>query len=420
MAQTFPLISGANQVDGRAWTNCNQDTGTPTSPSATHQDSRIVVSGTIHSNIAAGAEVQVVSYSGTPATGEVLKLGLGGTVYSHARAGVETLQDCLDALVTASAANTVWTAVRSGDTIECTAATAGITTSLCTGQGLCTKVVGTYTGSPAIGSTLTLNLQSHQYVHTAATTSLATALTALVALAANDNNWAVTKVGSTVVCRSKYPDDVPAQVSFGVTDGTLAVTSASTVGNLTATSAITVPGTAAIAASEFKVMLNGVEYSYTVTPGDTLNDAAIALDVLIAIDYTTDGPPAAETINFYGLGGVEVTCVDSSTGGAIASFSVQSPATSADPVNSASGSYWRTTKYDTVQIIAELVTGTSYDVKLWGYNAAANLWAQISSNTIDASQTLNYSIPYADGIFIELGTYIGNAVATTTLVGSHA
>ena len=420
MSQTYPLTSGANVSDGRAWQNCNQETGTPTSPSATHQDSRLVVSGNIHGQEAATAEIQTVSYSGTPAVGDVLKLGLDGTVYSHTCAGVETLQDCLDALVTASAANTVWTAVRVDDTIECTAATAGITTSVCTGQGLCTKVVGTYTGSPAIGSTLTLNLQSHQYVHTAATTSLATALTALVALAANDNNWAVTKVGSTVVCRAKYPDDVPSQVSFAVTGGTVAVSSASTVGDLAASASVSFYGEPAVPPSYFEVTIGGHTYSYTVLAGDVLNDAAFALEAQIAVDYTTAGPPGAETIDFYGLGGVEVSCVDSSTDGAITAFSVQSPATSADPVNSASASYWRTSRFNSVTLVYELVSGTSYKATPWLYNAAANLWTAGSDISVAASGNSVIDVTSADGMFVELKTFVGNGTASITLVGPHA
>ena len=526
MSQTFPLTSGANQIDGRAWINRNQTTGTPATPDAGHQDSSITLSGAIHGLVAAVAEIQVVSYSGTPAVGDTLVLGVGGAVYSHVCAGVETLQDCLDALVTASGADTsVWTCVRSGDTIECTAATAGITDSVCAGIGLCTKVVASFTGTPVAGDVVSLALASKTYNYTVVTgNTIANALDAVVTLAANDPNWAVARATNTLVCQAKYPTNVPSEVratcshalaskvvgtfagaaavgdyievifggavgkayvvetadaltvvldavaafyanntdftiarsgntlvatpknssvvpaldvTFSVTTtsslalsstvtsstftgSSFAVSKAATVGDLATSFAVGTPGVAEIAASVFSVALNGVDYIYTVQTGDTLNDAAIALDVLIAVDYTTDGPPAAATINFYGLSAVPTSFVDSSSGLAVAVFTLVSPANDADPVNSASASFWRTARFNSVEVVSELVSGTSYKITPWLYNAAANAWTALADITVTATKTTVIDTTPADGIFMELKTFVGSGVASVTLVGPHA
>ena len=430
MSLQYSLISGAAQLDGLIWKNRSTATGAPTSPTAGPQTSIVTVGGTPHAAAAAVAQAEVVTYIGTPSAGQVLKLGLKGTVYSFPFVS-GTLDDALDGLVAAAAADPNWTTVRVDDTIVATRVAAGVAEpNEVASVNLVLAVQEAFTGTPAAGDKAILNLEASQYIHTVTAGETTTQIaTALATLAANDPYWAATHSTGNLIARNKYPNQTVDAVSCSVTRakdvygndiGSLVVTKTTVTGDLQSVIIISVPGTDAVSASVFAVHCPqmGATYSTTYTTGQSLNDVAVALAVQIAGDFTAPAP-AGTDILVTGSDGVAFDFFDASNGGANTSSVIQTPASTTEAASPTDAKYWRCTQSTLLTFTFALVSGTSFKYRIDQYNAALGVWLPGTlSAAVTASEQVQVDCTGADGIYVALSDFAGSGVASVQATGN--
>ena len=236
----------------------------------------------------------------------------------------------------------------------------------------------------------------------------ATAVAAGIAAAgAGDTIWTITSTLGVVVLTSQAPGvqiDVPT-ATFIPAAGTGSITMAEyAVGAAANTYAVT-------------DNLSSV-YSYTVQPGDGLTDVATGLAAQITGDY----PAAAigAVIYITGTVGVPFTMTDSSvnnqTPGGSAVFNIVSGAT-ADLLPGGPG-VLRLTTTSKVALWNQLVSGTSYDVKVWVWDVNTKLWLAIQTIHVTADAVTFVDAGAISFAFLELLNFVGGAVALNTVVGN--
>ena len=273
--------------------------------------------------------------------------------------------------------------------------------------------------TPGVGVAVTSSITgagsfatSHTQVGAAAT-SRANMVTAIAALAAGDADYDVTTNGTTTVtATAKVAGTVAAQCH----GRSVSSSWAPNVGGSTFTANRTVLGQAP---TEVKVGDgNGNSWAHTFTVGQTNTQLAAAMQALINAShgYVATLPGATNVVSATRTDYGDFAFVDQTTQNA--GSTVVTPVTTQaliTPLPATAGADMSYSKAGVGWLTARCAAGTSFDVKLWGYDESLADWVQdlvFGSVTVAAGSTVN--LPFtAMGLrqFVEVLNFVGPATA---------
>jgi hypothetical protein len=165
-------------------------------------------------------------------------------------------------------------------------------------------------------------------------------------------------------------------------------------------------------------------FSYTVLAGNTLSDCATGLAAVIDASPSYVASAHGTEVWVTDGAGTSFVLTDASAnptipGGSISITNVN-PAVAAGNMDFSSPGVLRLTNVGQMALWCQLLSGTSYQVTLWAYSPALGLFHSLSTTTVSAAtEVILLDVAALDGVFVELKTFVGNAVALVYADGNR-